>query len=360
MQLREDQIVYVKLHPFVKSGLNYNDFNHIAPFPEEYETYDFLNATDGLITDYSSIMFDYAVSKKKILLFTYDRTEYLDDRGMYLDLNHVEFPICDTVTELVKAMNEESTYPEFFEEYCKYDSESTAIEVCDFLLLREKPSFSVEPTYHDSKKKNVLILVGGVRNNEATEQLIERLNALDETKYNIYLAMKASTARKGTSMLAKLRKEIGYIPFAFDVNYTVRDRLACLKTFKFGYSSKKTERLINELGKREKDKYFGEAKFDVIINFSTSDKILFHMCHAFDGVKVYNFKSFDFENFKNDKKYRNYINYIAKRLSYYDYVAGTEELTKLSIKAIEDKQVKTLVNDNPKLDLKALLKEVTR
>lgn len=357
--LRDDQIIYVKLHPFVKSGLNYDEFNHIAPFPEEYETYDFLNATDGLITDYSSIMFDYAVSKKKIVLFTYDREEYLKDRGMYLDLNQVEFPICDTVAELAKAINEESSYPNFFAEYCKYDRESTARDVCDYFIFGGKPKFSLEPTKKDAKK-NVLILVSGIRNNEGTEQLIERLNSLDVSKYNIYITMKASSARKGTEMLSKLRKELGYIPFVFDVNYTIRDRLACLKTFKFGYSSKNTEKLIHELGKREKDKYFGEAKFDVIINYSSPDKILFHMCNAFEGTKVYNFKSFDSENYKNDRKYRKYVNYITKRLPYYDYVLGTEELMKLSCKAIEEKQVKVLLDDSPKLDFQKLLKEVTK
>ena len=357
--LRDDQIIYVKLHPFVKSELNYENFNHIVPFPEEYETYDFLNATDGLITDYSSIMFDYAVSKKKILLFTYDREEYLSDRGMYLDLNKVEFPICDTVAELAKALNEDSSYPEFFAEFCKYDKETTASEVCDFLFLGEKPSFPVEAA-KDNQKKNVLLLVGGIRKNEATLSLIERLNEIDTTNYNIYLAMKASTARKGTSMLSKLKKEIGYIPFVFDVNYTIRDRLACLKTFRFGYSSKKTEALIHELGKREKEKYFGNAKFDVVINYSSSDQILFHMMGSFEGVKVYNFKSFDYERYKKEKKYRKYANYISKRLSYYDYVIGTDVLANLSCTAIKENQVKVITSNSPKLDFEKMLKEVAK
>lgn len=360
MLLRDDQIIYVKLHPFVKSGLKYEDFNHIAPFPEEYETYDFLNATDGLITDYSSIMFDYAVSKKKILLFTYDREEYLNDRGMYLDLNQVEFPICDTVKELAKAINEESSYPKFFEEFCKYDSADTASEVCETLFLGKTPSFSLEPVQRDEKKKNVLILVNGIREGEVSEHLIERLNAMDKSKYNIYLGMKSSTARRGTSMLSKLDPEIGYIPFMFDVNYTIKDRLACLKTFKFGYSSKRTEALINELAKREKDKYFGTAKFDVVINLSSKDKIIFHMCQAFGAKTVYNFKSFNSEAFQNEKKYRKRVNYISKRLGYYDYVVGTEELNKLPCKAISEGKVKTLIDENPKLEFQKVLKEVSK
>lgn len=357
--LRDDQIIYVKLHPFVKSGLNYEDFEHIAPFPEEYETYDFLNATDGLITDYSSIMFDYAVSKKKILLFTYDREEYLSNRGMYLDLNQVEFPICDTVEELAKAISKDSSYPCFFKQFCSLDRADTASEVCETLFLNKKPSFSLEPIKKDNKK-NVLILINGIRENDITEHLIERLNALDSSKYNAYLCMKSSTAKKATSMLSKLKKEVGYIPIVFDVNYTIKDRLACLKTFKFGYSSKRTEQYLNELGKREKDKYFGTARFDVIINLSCTDKIMFHMCKAFEGKKVYNFKAFDSESYASDHNYRKRMDYFAKRLDYFDYVVGTHELTKLPCKAISENKVKVMLNDNPKFEFHKVLKEVSK
>ena len=44
-------------------------------------------AADVLITDYSSVMFDWAVTRKPILLFTYDLAAYRDDlRGFYFDL----------------------------------------------------------------------------------------------------------------------------------------------------------------------------------------------------------------------------------------------------------------------------------
>lgn len=357
--LQDDQMIYVKLHPFVKSGLNYEDFGHIAPFPEEYETYDFLNATDGLITDYSSIMFDYAVSKKKIILFTYDREEYLNSRGMYLDLNQVEFPICDTVKELAEAISSDSSYPKFFEEFCKYDRADTANSVCETLFLGKEPSFPLETVPEDGKK-NVLILINGIRENETTEHLIERLNSMDLSQYNLYLCMKSANAKRGTAMLSKLKPEIGYIPIMFDVNYTIKDRIACLKAFKFGYSSKRTECPLNELGKREKDKYFGNAKFDVIINLSSTDKIILHMCKAFEGKKIYNFKSFHAKNYESNHKYRERLSYFVKRLDYFDYVVGTEELTKLPCKAISENQVKLILSENPKFEFHKVLEEVLK
>ena len=75
-KLAEHQRVYVKLHPISVKAIDLSEFHKILPFPaEEYETYEFLNAVDGLITDYSSVFFDYAVTRQKIILFTYDKEE---------------------------------------------------------------------------------------------------------------------------------------------------------------------------------------------------------------------------------------------------------------------------------------------
>lgn len=359
MLLRDDQILYVKLHPFVKSEVNYDDFTHIVSFPDEYETYDFLNATDLLITDYSSIMFDYAVSKKKIILFTYDREEYLNDRGMYLDLNEVEFPIADTIEQLVKEIKKDSTYPKFHEEFCSLDSADTAEEVCETLFLKKEPNFSLEPIEKENKKK-VLILISGLRNNTTSEQLMERINELDTDRYDVFLCAKASTIRKATSVLSMLRDEINYIPLMFDVNYTVKDRLACLKSFKFGYSSKRTEGLIRQLAERERVKYFGSINFDIVINLSSLDKILFHMCKSFDGVKVFNMKSFEYKKYTQNKDYRKFMDYFLNRLDGYDYVAGTKQIHKLNQAIFEQNKVKHFVGHESKLELPELLKEVDR
>lgn len=98
---------------------------------------------------------------------------------MYLDLNDLEFPIADTVEQLVKEIKKDSSYPKFHEEFCSLDSADTAEEVCETLFLKKEPSFSLEPIQRENKKK-VLILISGLRNNATSEQLMERIN---ETRY---------------------------------------------------------------------------------------------------------------------------------------------------------------------------------
>ncbi|MEJ7195144.1 CDP-glycerol glycerophosphotransferase family protein, partial [Staphylococcus epidermidis] len=89
-------------------------------FPDAYDIYDFMSAVDGLITDYSSIMYDFASQNKKIILFNYDYDEYLSSRGMYENINDYPFYITDKINELVDYINKEDTveYSSFTDKYC--------------------------------------------------------------------------------------------------------------------------------------------------------------------------------------------------------------------------------------------------
>lgn len=225
--LNDDQIFYVKLHPFVKQGISYDDYTHIEPFPEQYETYDFLNATDALVTDYSSIMFDYAVSGKKIVLFTYDREQYLKERGMYIDINKLEFPIADDVDTLVDALNDDSAaeearaaissgkvdlsecrageylpgkclYPEFRKLYLSHDSKKAASDVCDYFFLGKVPEnarivgadYSYEEgkpviDYNDLHKKGMEEVHEAGVEKAFEKALSSRVNALSYSEYEM-------------------------------------------------------------------------------------------------------------------------------------------------------------------------------
>ena len=98
--LRDDQIFYVNLHFLVGNIMDYGEYQHIRPFPAEYETYDFLALCDMLVTDYSSVFFDFAVTGKKIILFPYDLEEYLAERGTYMSMDSLPFPQVFTAEEL--------------------------------------------------------------------------------------------------------------------------------------------------------------------------------------------------------------------------------------------------------------------
>lgn len=64
-----------------------------------------MNYADILVTDYSSIMFDYALLNKPILLYPYDLDQYIKDRGMYLDYNSLGLSMMYSFEDLKKYLS---------------------------------------------------------------------------------------------------------------------------------------------------------------------------------------------------------------------------------------------------------------
>ena len=158
-KLKDNQRVYVKLHPVSVKEIDLSAFHKVVPFPaNEYDTYEFLNATDGLITDYSSVFFDYAVSRRKIILFTYDKEEYIADRGFYFSLDELPFPQVNTVDGLVACMNAEKSYDDtkFLNTFCAYEHEDITNVVLQRFLYNKPSDFIQESEIEDNGKPNII------------------------------------------------------------------------------------------------------------------------------------------------------------------------------------------------------------
>jgi len=82
---------------------------------------DLFMVTDLLITDYSSMMFDYSVTRRPMLFYTPDIEEYTDPRvrGAYFDLEEVApGPVVRTVPEVVDLLRSIDTWvPTYAERY---------------------------------------------------------------------------------------------------------------------------------------------------------------------------------------------------------------------------------------------------
>ena len=78
-------------------------------FDLDIDLYELLASSDALVTDYSSVFFDYELLRKPIFIFPFDLDEYIaSDRGMYFDphfifnnLNHTL--VVNSLDELVES-----------------------------------------------------------------------------------------------------------------------------------------------------------------------------------------------------------------------------------------------------------------
>lgn len=213
--LSDSERIYVKLHPISVRDIDLTQFTHIFPFPAEYETYEFLNATDALITDYSSVFFDYAVCRQKIVLFTYDKEEYTEERGMYFSIDTLPFPQANTPEELLTCLKAPKNYDdkEFLEKYCPYENVGVTEAVLRQVLFGEESTLIKQAQIPDNKKKNVVIYAGGFNKNGITTSIVNLLHHLDTSKNNYIILYKMAELKRHQDSLRELPEGVNYLGF---------------------------------------------------------------------------------------------------------------------------------------------------
>lgn len=96
----------LKLHPNISEksyGLNIpKDSIDVSNYGDLYEL---MISSDMLITDYSSLMFDYGYLNKPLFLYASDVADYLNDRGFYFDYYKLPFPVATNIEELISVYN---------------------------------------------------------------------------------------------------------------------------------------------------------------------------------------------------------------------------------------------------------------
>ncbi|MCR0270797.1 bifunctional glycosyltransferase family 2 protein/CDP-glycerol:glycerophosphate glycerophosphotransferase [[Clostridium] innocuum] len=107
--LNDDQMLYVNLHSLVKDVIPIQGYQHICSFPEDVDNYEFLMGCDMLITDYSSVLFDFALTKRPVILFVYDAEEYARDRGMYFSVQDLPFVKAETLKQLQEYITKQKS-----------------------------------------------------------------------------------------------------------------------------------------------------------------------------------------------------------------------------------------------------------
>ena len=104
-QLGDEYIVLFRAHHITTRVMDvkFNDF--LRDYSDYPEINDLYIVSDILITDYSSVMVDYAILERPILCFAYDYDDYLKERGTYFELDD-ELPnrSCRTQDQLLKEI----------------------------------------------------------------------------------------------------------------------------------------------------------------------------------------------------------------------------------------------------------------
>ncbi|MFD2626510.1 CDP-glycerol glycerophosphotransferase family protein [Salibacterium salarium] len=114
-ELGDDYVILFRLHYLVADHLDLSDYEDFAVDASHYpDIRDLYIVSDLLITDYSSVMFDFGVLKRPMLFYVYDIDNYRDMlRGFYFDFeNEAPGPLVTTTEPLIEEIKNADTIRE--------------------------------------------------------------------------------------------------------------------------------------------------------------------------------------------------------------------------------------------------------
>jgi CDP-glycerol glycerophosphotransferase (TagB/SpsB family) len=130
-RLGADHVLLLRLHNMVMDRLEIAEGSVVRDVCGYPDIRDLYLAADLLVTDYSSTMFDFAITGRPMLFYTYDLDYFRDElRGFYFDLAEVApTPLLGTSKELVAAIADiETLTAEHADRYARFRDTFTHLE----------------------------------------------------------------------------------------------------------------------------------------------------------------------------------------------------------------------------------------
>lgn len=143
-ELSDEYVLFIKLHPAVSGSLDFSNYpDFVFDMSDFRETNRLLLAADLLITDYSSIPFEYALLNRPMVFFAYDLEEYKIKSGLieaYED--QMPGPIVFDTSQLIDRIKSGSFDYEQIKEYSVvwnlYSDGNSSMKLARFLVGAEE------------------------------------------------------------------------------------------------------------------------------------------------------------------------------------------------------------------------------
>lgn len=145
----DDVVLLIRAHYLISEQLSldhYPNVRDVSHYPDIAQLYEI---SDVLITDYSSVFFDYANLHRPMIFYAYDEAEYAGDmRGFYFDYHTVPDPIVHTTDEVIQCLDQALHHPQwndkdkaFIQRYCQWENGTSSKEVWEVVLNQKQYTF---------------------------------------------------------------------------------------------------------------------------------------------------------------------------------------------------------------------------
>lgn len=273
-----DVNVIFRGHPITNRLLKGVKFpeNIILPSPD-IQTNELLNIADILITDYSSVFFDFIPTEKPIIHYLYDVEEYTKERGLNLPEEDLPGFIAKNSKELIEYVNNglknnepSSRYLDAKKRFCPYDDGASAERVIRWFFHGDDSHINIVPR---KGSRDSLLYLGGVLSDQArVTEMVTELNEHHKNGDSVSIMLRRSVEKDENklSMIQKLNTSTNLVAHAGKMPITPIEA-AAINYFKSNrnFANKEMEAAYKKSFKREARRLFGDSLFDQVSNFET-------------------------------------------------------------------------------------------
>ena len=188
----DEYVVLLKTHQSVHALARRNPEFRSVLVPNDIPTNVVLGLTSILVTDYSSIFFDFLASDRPIIFYTPDAADYASGRGTYFSPDELPGPVTAELTAVASIILAERdgamltsspTYRGWRERFAGRDDGGSARRVVD-AVFRGRIDTARAISLGDDRTP-VLLYLGGMRSNGITSSALNLLRAIDHDAYDV-------------------------------------------------------------------------------------------------------------------------------------------------------------------------------
>lgn len=268
-------VVLLKVHQIVYGVVRQRVGDCDFLVPNGIPTNLVLGVTDLLVTDYSSVFFDFLSTGRPVVHFVPDMDDYSSGRGLYLSHDQLPGPVAATVPELLSHVSAALAGPArsprteaAAASYTPKDDGSVCERVVDIVFRgADEQKYTVHRDFGTDKER-LLIYLGSMKSMGITTSALNLLRNIDYDKYDVTAFFAHSRGMDRAKNIALIDPRTRVIPRAPVYNASPRRmRQETKQLLVEGLPAKLDER-HRRFWTDEWQRMFGHAEFDHLIDFS--------------------------------------------------------------------------------------------
>ncbi|WP_025158617.1 glycosyltransferase [Leifsonia aquatica] len=249
--------------------------------PNEIPTNEVLGVSDLLVSDYSSIFFDFLQTGRPIVFFTPDLADYAGTRGLYFEPDEWPGPVFESAREVGEqlariAADDDRVPADAAERYASMQSRFTPSEdghaaerVVDIVFRGTRDGYRLRTGLADDGRKKILLYLGGMRPNGITTSALNLLNNIDHDVYDVSALFSQSRSQPAIAKQKQIHPAVRQFPRVGGMNGAKLLHLARHLHFRRGRIAEHADMPAqNALWDDEWYRCFGDSRFDYVVDFS--------------------------------------------------------------------------------------------